>query len=391
MPGLVIAPDYGALLSRHIIARRARGLSAAVIERDQRHSTEFAARMTQEGVDLVDVHRQHIEAHLGGYSAKLTQQSVQVSLRLLFKSAVEFRMIAESPVAESNRSRTLEAPDRWAPIIARYHRSLIGRGLSKETYTQYVRYAKRFARAHEYVDINDITRGGVTEYLASLNVGRAHMRSQASWVHNFFTWAKDEEIIRKNPCKKLPTYRSDKGVPMPASDDDLTVALGLADDDEKLMLRLAAELGLRCGEISRVHQNDLTVREGLYSLRVLGKGSKVRVLPVTEGLAHAIHSRGPGFLFPGQVEGHTSAPYVSKRLSRLLPAGVTAHKLRHRFATMAYAATKDTFATQRLLGHASSATTEIYVQVDDTTLRTAVEAVGAHRGALDQARERANA
>ncbi|WP_022899139.1 tyrosine-type recombinase/integrase, partial [Humibacter albus] len=76
-------------------------------------------------------------------------------------------------------------------------------------------------------------------------------------------------------------------------------------------------------------------------------------------------------LFPGRVDGHLSAAYVSKLISRALPEGVTAHPLRHRFASRAYAAERDIRAVQELLGHASVATTQIYTAVPDAALRRA--------------------
>lgn len=115
---------------------------------------------------------------------------------------------------------------------------------------------------------------------------------------------------------------------------------------------------------------------GGYSLRVRGKGEKVRVVPISSHLAGLILEHdGPAF--PGQIDGHLSAGYVSKLISRALPEGVTAHMLRHRFATKAYGASKNLRAVQELLGHASVATTQVYTAVDDDDLRTAAAAAAA--------------
>ena len=98
----------------------------------------------------------------------------------------------------------------------------------------------------------------------------------------------------------------------------------------------------------------------------------VRVIPITNALAHEILA-ADGFLFPGQIDGHLSAAYVSKLISRALPEGWTAHTLRHRFASRAYVgAGKDIRAVQELLGHASVATTQIYTAVEDDVMRQAV-------------------
>lgn len=89
----------------------------------------------------------------------------------------------------------------------------------------------------------------------------------------------------------------------------------------------------------------------------------------------ALRARGSGFVLPGQVRGHISPNYLSKRVNAALPDGVTLHQLRHRFATVAYEQTKDTFAVQKLLKHASPSTTQGYVAVSDYSLAAAVDAV----------------
>ncbi len=71
---------------------------------------------------------------------------------------------------------------------------------------------------------------------------------------------------------------------------------------------------------------------------------------------------------------HMHVDAVGKAMRRALGFASSAHALRHRFATRAYAGTHDLLAVQRLLGHASPATTQIYVAVSDDALRAAVAA-----------------
>lgn len=97
------------------------------------------------------------------------------------------------------------------------------------------------------------------------------------------------------------------------------------------------------------------------------------MIPVPSTLARDILAAN-GWLFEGNIDGHLSAAYVSKLISRALPEGWTAHTLRHRFASMAYiGAGKDIRAVQELLGHASVATTQIYTAVEDDVMRAAVD------------------
>lgn len=108
------------------------------------------------------------------------------------------------------------------------------------------------------------------------------------------------------------------------------------------------------------------------ALRVLGKGNKLRVLPLPADLADMIRALRPDWVFPGRWAGRSmSDDAVGDILSRLLGPGFSGHSLRHRFATKAYGATHDILAVQQLLGHASPATTMGYVRVDQADLRRA--------------------
>ena len=159
--------------------------------------------------------------------------------------------------------------------------------------------------------------------------------------------------------------------PRPAPDSAWSAALAIADPRVRLMLRLAAEAGLRRAEIARVHRRDLTVGHTGATLLVHGKGGKLRALPISDALAAAI-ARADGYLFPGDEDGHLSPRYVGKLMAGALPDHWTAHTLRHRFATRAYRGSRNLRAVQTLLGHSSVATTERYTAVDDDEIRAAM-------------------
>jgi integrase len=112
-------------------------------------------------------------------------------------------------------------------------------------------------------------------------------------------------------------------------------------------------------------------RSRSYSLRIPGKGGKTRLVPLDVDLADMLLAK-QGYAFPGKIDGHLSPAYVSRVVSKVLPDGVTAHKLRHRFATRAYRGSNSNLrAVQELLGHSSIATTQVYVSVDADELRQA--------------------
>lgn len=140
------------------------------------------------------------------------------------------------------------------------------------------------------------------------------------------------------------------------------------------MIRLAAECGLRRGEIARVRSDDVMPDLLGRSLIVHGKGGKQRVVPMTDDLADAV-AGAHGFLFPGRWSGHVEESYVSRHVSALLPDGFGCHSLRHRFATAEYRATHDIYLVSRLLGHESVETTQLYTAMADDRLRAGLAAV----------------
>lgn len=144
---------------------------------------------------------------------------------------------------------------------------------------------------------------------------------------------------------------------------------------ERLMLRLAAECGLRRAEIAGIHSRDLVDDLLGWSLVVHGKGDRDRVVPLPVAIALELRAQPEGWVFPGDDDGHLSPRWVGRVTARLLPEGWTLHTLRHRFATRAYAVDRDLLTVQTLLGHASPVTTRRYVALPDDALRRTVDAV----------------
>lgn len=204
-------------------------------------------------------------------------------------------------------------------------------------------------------------------------------RSFRSSARAFGEWAVATGRLERNTALALPAVRSSDPRPRPTPEAAYRAALERADAREALMLRLAAELGMRRGEVCRVHRRDLVEDLMGWSLLVHGKGGRERVLPIPDALARRVRvatlAGEGGWAFPGRCDGHLSPHYVGKLVSRLLPEGVAMHSLRHRFATKAYLQDRDLLTVQTLLGHASPDTTQRYVAAPTDALRRTVLAV----------------
>lgn len=177
-----------------------------------------------------------------------------------------------------------------------------------------------------------------------------------------------------NPASELPRVRKQRPAPHPCPDAAVLAAMARASESERLMIRLAAECGLRRGEIARVRADDVMADLVGRSLIVHGKGGKQRAVPLPDDLADAVAGCG-GWLFPGRWSGHVEESYVSRHVSALLPDGYGCHSLRHRYATRLYGATHDIMLVSRLLGHESVETTQLYVAVPADELRAGLDAV----------------
>jgi len=210
----------------------------------------------------------------------------------------------------------------------------------------------------------------------------AHLARHASWSMNyrrsvrtslrsFYTWAHVTGRTGGNESALLPKVPAKRGRPRPASDYAAEVALSCTDPRTRLMIKLAGK-GLRCCEIALVGPRDVLGDRSRYSLLVHGKGGKEREVPIGDDLVHELLERGGRWTFPGAIDGHLSAGYISKLISWACHGLATAHPFRHRYATRALRASGGNIrVVQELLGHSSSATTDIYTEVLAEELRHA--------------------
>lgn len=151
-------------------------------------------------------------------------------------------------------------------------------------------------------------------------------------------------------------------------------------------VRLIVATGLRVGELCKLCVDDISPDGG--SLRVHGKGSRDRIAYIADAefrteLRCLVTSRR-------RADGQTAPLFVNRLGSKLKPQSIraklhraaeaaglsrriTPHMLRHTAATLLIETGVDIRIVQRLLGHSSIATTEIYTHVSDETLRTALE------------------
>lgn len=259
----------------------------------------------------------------------------------------------------------------WSQDVLAYTEYLRAAGMSSAT----IRLrSQHLARALTWLCVTspwEVTLDGLTAYLAGHDWAPETRKSIRSSLRSFYSWAEDTGRIDEDPSRKLPKVPVPAALPHPAPTSVMEAALAKADDRTLLMLKLAAYAGLRRAEIAAVHTDNIIGE----TLRVKGKGGKVREVPLHPDLSRALATVARGFVFPGKDSGHLSPDRVGRIMADVLGSGWTAHSLRHRFATRAYAAERDLLTVQQLLGHSSVATTQRYTQVPDDARRRAVDSV----------------
>lgn len=234
------------------------------------------------------------------------------------------------------------------------------------------RLALDLRRSPLTIDANDLAA-----WLAAHDWKPETRRSYRSSLRSYFGWLQAVGYRPDSPAHLLPPVSVPRAKPRPAPEIMYREALSKATSRERIMVALAGMCGLRRGEIARVRRED--VRDDLVgrSLRVVGKGGHVRMVPLPDWLAVELLRCGPGWVFPSPRGGHLTPHHVGVLVSRLMPSGWTCHTLRHRCATTAYRATLDIVSIQQLLGHAKLSTTRDYVLPPDDGLRAAVRAATA--------------
>lgn len=269
----------------------------------------------------------------------------------------------------------LPAPLPWREPLARWARDMRAIGRPQTTIDLRVRHLRRFARETDLQPFG-VTFEDLVEWMAQHTEWSVETRrSFRSSFRVFYAWAAEAGYVAEDPAERLPATGVGTPSPRPASETAYKFALLTAGPREHLMIRLAAEMGLRRAEVARVHSRDVIEQDGGWSLLVHGKGQRQRLVPLPDSLAALLRDLPPGYAFPSPSGGHLTPAHVGKVVARCLPEGVSMHALRHRFATRAYGIAHDVFAVQQLLGHSSPNTTRRYVAVGDERLRATVTAL----------------
>lgn len=250
-------------------------------------------------------------------------------------------------------------------IIPLYERWLLASSRSSGTVALRMRHVRMLARRAQLTLVRD---RHIEEALGATRHMAADTRHSilASW-RLFYRWAIAKRFVMVDPTATVEGIRVPVRMPRLAPDRAITMALQGADSRDRALVMLGRYACLRLTELTTLHMRD---RDG-DRLLIRGKGDKERIVYANDDLLFALrrleHDQPRGFYFPGATDGHLHPQSVHKIIKRL--TGWHPHSLRHAGATAAYRATGDLRAVQDMLGHASLATTQRYLHLDDDARR----------------------
>ncbi len=264
----------------------------------------------------------------------------------------------------------LPVKPQWAEPLSTWIGWLTAGGLPQSTIYLRTYQLRRLAISHPTHSPWELDVDNLSGWLSSHDWSRETLRSYRAAMRSFYGWGHSTGRTSTNPAALLRKIPPAQARPRPAN--EAVVSDGLHDADARgwLMIMLGSRHGLRRCEIARVHSDDVQAGAQPW-LTVHGKGAKDRSVPLLPDVARAI-TNAAGWAFPNGRGSHLSAGHVGRVLRVALHDAATPHQLRHRFATVAYQATKDLRAVQELLGHASPTTTQIYTAVPNDTLIAAL-------------------
>lgn len=280
-------------------------------------------------------------------------------------------------VSVTRDPREKPIPDAWSEPIARWLDHLSASGATTQSIRTRRDHARRAARALGGCP-STVTGAQLIAWAAGKRWARETRRSVYNSLRSYFGHLVCAGLVEVDPTLELPRVKAAEPLPRPTPEVVYRTALAcVAEQRVRVALRLAAEAGLRRTEVSLVHADDLQPDLLGWTLIAHGKGGKDRRVPLGDDLAREVAAQAAGgWLLPGRIDGHLSGAYVGTLVSRALPGVWTMHTLRHRFGTLA-ADGGDLIAVQRLLGHASVATTQRYVLRPDDALRRAARLAAA--------------
>ena len=240
-------------------------------------------------------------------------------------------------------------------------------------------------------DLSNISAHTIRLWILNLrnrSVKASSLSRKISSLKNFFHWLEDSHNIFNSAISKLESPKKDKKLPRPIAINDIEKLFGALENKKEkrwiisrnqAIFLLLYTCGLRISEAIDMKTSALPLNT---SVLVKGKGKKERMVPILNITNQAIENyknqcpypiSNSEYVFVG-IRGNRMLPRsFQKAMERArnsigLPSSTTPHSLRHSYATHLLNAGTDLRSIQKLLGHSTLSSTQIYTQIEQKRL-----------------------
>ena len=290
---------------------------------------------------------------------------------------------------------------KWQNALKDYQLYLkIERGLSNNSISNYSFDVKKLMRYLEDNSISvspiSITKETIQEFIYSI-AKTVNARSQSrviSGLKGFFNYLVFENYRKTNPLDTIDSPKIGRKLPDTLSENEINQLINAIDlskpqgERNRAILELLYGCGLRVSELTHLKISDLFFEEGF--IKVTGKGDKQRFVPIIDATQKYIT------IYRTEIRNHQTIPeeykdtlFLNRRGKQLtramiftiikqlaakinLDKTISPHTFRHSFATHLLENGADLRAIQLMLGHESITTTEIYMHVDKSHLKSVI-------------------
>jgi site-specific recombinase XerD len=217
----------------------------------------------------------------------------------------------------------------------------------------------------------EVTGVMVTDFLSFLTSQRSYKATTLhrfiSTLSSFYRFLLMQGAVSINPLGTVdrPRIKEEETVFL-RHNQVIDLISSIKDPRDRLIFRTIYATGVRVSELCEMNIEDIDFEE--HTIRVKGKGGKIRIVFVDDDTLAEMRSfsmgRASGPLFEGHHGRNLSPRTVQHIFTNYAPTGITPHKLRHSYASELYRRSRNLRVVQENLGHSSIRTTEIYLHTD---------------------------
>ncbi len=275
-----------------------------------------------------------------------------------------------------NKSYQLKIIDEYEEYIEKI------KGYSKNTITSYITDLKKY---FEYINKNNKNYYEIEKYIQSLSkskYAKSTVNRKIVSISSFFSWCINQKKLNIKDIKHIKNIKTERKLPTILTSNYINNLLDTIPTStskeirDRTIIEILYSSGLRVSELTNLKVNDFKNNK---SIKVLGKGNKTRILPMTDKSFNYMNlwiskyrseyknEKSGNYIFLGVRGGKISDREIQRIVN--LRLGTFPHSIRHTFATHLLDGGADLRVVQEMLGHTDPSTTQIYTHVSKKQLK----------------------